>query len=110
MRPPHQEQSSWIDVQNDPLIPKCGWNYRTNYVIDDGLACPIADPACGGVNNAFVVLRRDHDRMHTHRSLTVIFHGDLALAVGSQPGQLARFTNRSQSLDQPMRQVDGKRQ
>jgi hypothetical protein len=55
------------------------------------------------------VLCRDHDGVNPHRLRVTVLHGHLALAVGSQPGELGGAPAHRQPGGETMRQHDRQR-
>jgi len=95
------EASGRVDVHDRVARPELMGDHRQ----DDGLHEVVVQLG-GGVG---VVLGRHDDRRHPGRQAVPVLDGDLGLAVGPQPGKLARLAGLGQAAGHAVGQGDRER-
>ena len=61
------------------------------------------------VRNVGTVLRGNHDGVDPHGTVAVEFHGDLALAIGTQPSDIVLLAQIGEAIENAVGQSDGQR-
>ena len=96
------EPARRIDVEYGLFIQEICRNHRTDHLCQD-----ILPQLFHG--NLRAVLGRDHNGVHPHRLVIIIFHGDLGLPVRPQISQGPVFPHLGQPAGQLMGQRNGQR-